>query len=430
MKIYTERSDIFISGKIAEIAPSPPFNIDEVSENAIREVPAGEVFFRRVTIFGGGSIEDLFLENVSWVGGQIEDEKALEQVSYNAALSDLAPFLQAGVDRLIASPGASMNGEAKGMGRPLATTYLDIETQVKDLVGRAAQHRKNMFQANPLDDTTLFGRCVRTQRMMQRILLRLDSLLLTDKCHAFEKAGFICRLNPQSVRQWIKSAAVFPGATKAILLVKISAALQASNKHCKSALPEFDAAFDGSGNYSEKIGDTLFNNMTGTVNAYNALHKTVSRAARAGKLIDVSRPIKEPDTTAEAAATALAQMAKAQQVVSMIKGAQLLPPLRTEPSGPKLAREYLAAHRAEKAEDTPKGFWAEFDSIAQGQRAPAAEGGSSEGGGSAAGSARGAPRPKAQQEGASAAEGDSQKRASSDNSRVKPGGLKRAKRSS
>eukprot|EP00959_Pyramimonas_sp_CCMP1952_P171346 3580563-Pyramimonas_sp.AAC.1 len=76
---------------------------------------------------------------------------------------------------------------------------------------------------------------------MQRILLRLDFLLLTDKCHAFEKAGLTFHLNPQSVRQWIKYVAVFSGATKAILLVKISAALKASNKHCKSALPEFDA---------------------------------------------------------------------------------------------------------------------------------------------------------------------------------------------
>eukprot|EP00959_Pyramimonas_sp_CCMP1952_P182417 3814296-Pyramimonas_sp.AAC.1 len=101
MKIYTECPDIFISGKIAQIAPSHSFSINEVSESVIREVLAKEVFFRLVTIFGGGSIEDLFLENVSWVGGQIEYEKALEQVSYNVALSDLASLLQAGVDHLI-----------------------------------------------------------------------------------------------------------------------------------------------------------------------------------------------------------------------------------------------------------------------------------------------------------------------------------------
>eukprot|EP00959_Pyramimonas_sp_CCMP1952_P384581 8060184-Pyramimonas_sp.AAC.1 len=93
-----------------------------------------------------------------------------------------------GGDRLVVIPGASMNGETKGMKRSLATTYVDIATQVRGAVGCAAQHHKNMFQTNPLDDAALFGRCVHAQRMMQRMLLRLDSLLLTDKCHAFEKA--------------------------------------------------------------------------------------------------------------------------------------------------------------------------------------------------------------------------------------------------
>eukprot|EP00959_Pyramimonas_sp_CCMP1952_P338779 7094562-Pyramimonas_sp.AAC.1 len=43
-----------------------------------------------------------------------------------------------------------------------------------------------MFRTSPLDDATSFGRCVHALRMVQRMLLRLGSLLLTDKCHALE----------------------------------------------------------------------------------------------------------------------------------------------------------------------------------------------------------------------------------------------------
>ncbi|CAK0822985.1 unnamed protein product [Prorocentrum cordatum] len=56
---------------------------------------------------------------------------------------------------------------------------------------------------------------------------------------------------------------------------------------------------------------------------------------------------------------------KALQVVTMTRGQSMLARLRTSPTGPKDATEYLEKYsKSEKHRDVPAGFWKEFEAIA------------------------------------------------------------------
>eukprot|EP00959_Pyramimonas_sp_CCMP1952_P388452 8139891-Pyramimonas_sp.AAC.1 len=112
-----------------------------------------------------------------------------------------------------------MNGEPMRVEGAHAMAYLDMVTQVEDLVGCAAQQHESMYQLQqPLDENILFGKCVHTQRMMARMLVRIDGLLNSSKVHSFETAGWTCKLEPQNVRQFIKAAAMISGSDGQLLL--------------------------------------------------------------------------------------------------------------------------------------------------------------------------------------------------------------------
>ncbi|CAK0862021.1 unnamed protein product [Prorocentrum cordatum] len=349
MRVYTDCADCFVDGKLAEISPGLSYTLGDVSEVVMKEVPFADAFGR---LFVGCEPKDLLLDSVYWIDGEAEDDTAIGKLSYNKALSDLASFMEAGSLESIQIPNATRNGQVERMPVKSAKVYLDMIAQVKDVAGCAAKVHSDLKKLKPTDEE-VFGAHVHAHRMMHRLLLRLDELLNSTELHDFEKAGWVCSINPPSLRQWLKGVAVFTGRAKLTMLQTMANILQTHVDSCKAVLPDINSAIDGNGNYVEKIAVKIFSDEPTVVAAYNRVHKTMSWLIRAARMMDVTPPVAEHDATA-----------KARQVVSMIKGAEMLGELRLAPDGPQRARDYLAKYRNEKHQDVPVGFWREFESVA------------------------------------------------------------------
>ncbi|CAK0879401.1 unnamed protein product [Prorocentrum cordatum] len=383
--IYTDAADNFVNGLLAEIAPKLSFGLGEVSESVVREIAQEQAFARLVT---DADITAVLLPGVAWADGSQIDDAAVEAVPYNKAFSDLVSFMQAGSISDILIPGASKDGLEARMPVDLAKLYLDIVTQVKDLAGIAAQLHSNLYMDQKASEEDMFGKFTHAQRMMGRALARMDKLLSSKEVHEFEKQGWALTVTPQSARQWISALAVYSCSCRNQLFKNLEAVLQCHSKACKGILPELDAAVDSSGRFNEKLGLMLFNNQQGVVNAYNKVRKSMSHLVRAGKLLELVPTVAEHDLTAEAVATGVTCMAiglakgrsappgaKANQVVAMTRGVQMLEDLKTSPTGPARAAALLERYKTDMAKDVPTCFWAEFEAIsAEDRGAPAAVG--------------------------------------------------------
>eukprot|EP00959_Pyramimonas_sp_CCMP1952_P173065 3616744-Pyramimonas_sp.AAC.1 len=102
--------------------------------------------------------------------------------------------------------------------------------QVREVAGIAATLHNNMSTKTVRNDDAVFGTFVHAQSMAARGLLRLDKHLSSQETFDFEKEGWQCDVNVQSVRQWIREVAVYVGASQTKLLELMAETLV---NHCK-----------------------------------------------------------------------------------------------------------------------------------------------------------------------------------------------------
>ncbi|CAK0832722.1 unnamed protein product, partial [Prorocentrum cordatum] len=303
-RIYNDCADSFIGSKLAEISPSLSFKLGEVSVDVMREVPPHEALSR---LIASVSVKSILLDGVNWVDGSTIDDTAMDDIPYNRALSDLLSFAEAASLDSILIPDTSHNGEHGRMKMEHAKIYLDMVAQVKDIAGCAAQLHVNVFERSVLpNDQLLFGEFVHAQRMMSRVVLRLDALLLSAGTHEFEKEGWVCCISPQSVRQWLQAIAIFSNSAKSKLLEMMALSLQKHADACRSGLPDLTAATDKNGQFVEKLAQKIFKDQTAVVASYNVVHKALTYLSRAGSMLEIVPVVSEHDATQTAVATAMA----------------------------------------------------------------------------------------------------------------------------
>lgn len=300
------------------------------------------------------------------------DLDQFEALLHNEAINNLKDFASSADLMSIGIPGVqNSSGQASDVEVSFAFLLMEVAACATDMATIASFLQKNLLvpMATPdasMDGDALTSALARATNCMQIFIKQLDSLINGAIAFDFERSGFKAPIPLSLFREWARLMAKWIGRVQSCLLKCQANFLSALTLDLKSTLPSWRACFTSDGTLNDTMAfKMLEGKMAPLVKSNNLVHKHMERMRISAELLAIVPKLSEHELTAQDIAVAMDSLRLARLSSTVIMGVDLIRCFRGDPRGPQRARDFLDKHRTKEAEESvPRGMWDELQHMA------------------------------------------------------------------